>query len=165
MNEPHDQPPSKDQQPEQKNNASSEKKLDNSMSARSAPSSENQGEPNNPADTHDQDADSGSSTPKTPPAAKTGGWIENLAKRSSGLEEHVTPANASPQDTLRNPAWKYAGLGIQLGLTTALFAWFGYLLDGYMGWTRHQGLLVLSFVAIVGNLYLMIKEAMKENRK
>ena len=90
------------------------------------------------------------------------GWVENLAKRSSGLpsEEAKPAAKSDPEE---KSLWAYAGLGIQFAATVSLFAYGGYKLDQYMGW-KGLALITLSLIAVVGNLYLLIKDALKENR-
>jgi len=54
-----------------------------------------------------------------------------------------------------------AGLGFQFALTVALFTVFGHVLDQKLGWSP-WGVVVMVSVAVVGNLYLLIKESMKE---
>jgi F0F1-type ATP synthase assembly protein I len=89
------------------------------------------------------------------------GWIEQLAKRSTGLPEHQQrdqPADRKGDTSL----WRLAGLGIQFAATVAIFAWMGNALDKRMGWSP-WGLVTLSLIAVVGNLYLLIKESLQQD--
>jgi F0F1-type ATP synthase assembly protein I len=108
-----------------------------------------------------------SSTPEDPrreqqgpphPAEPKPGWIEGLAMRSTGL-----PGDAGPSEKLEadKSPWRFAGLGIQFAATTAVFAWMGWELDRRMGWSP-WGLVSLSMFAVIGGLYLLIKEVVKE---
>ena len=92
-------------------------------------------------------------------ADKKVGWIEGLAKRSTGLPEDVSRKESKKGE--KSP-WSYAGLGIQFAGSIALFAWFGFELDRKMGWTP-WGLVSLSMIAVIGNLYLLIKENLKDD--
>jgi F0F1-type ATP synthase assembly protein I len=96
----------------------------------------------------------------TPPK----GWVGDLAQRSSGLPNDTTKADpktgSDQQDS--NP-WKFAGVGIQFAGTIGLFALFGYGIDRHFGWSP-WGTVTLVMIAIVGNTYLLIKEALKINR-
>jgi len=85
-------------------------------------------------------------------------FIEDLAKRSTGLAEHQKPLE-SAGDKERSP-WSYAGLGIQFAATVALFAYAGYVIDRWLGW-RGGMLITLTLLAVVGNLYLLIKESLR----
>jgi F0F1-type ATP synthase assembly protein I len=82
------------------------------------------------------------------------GWIENLAARSTGLPSSTTPPPASPSDT---SMWSLAGVGIQFAGTVLLMALLGWKLDGWMGWSP-WGVVSLTFLGLVGGLYLLIKE-------
>lgn len=104
--------------------------------------------------------------PDTPnPENKKDGWIERLADRSSGLEKNVTPAAPTPSTEQTESArlWRLGGLGVQFAGTVALFWFLGRQLDRYMGW-NNRATLSLIVIAIVGSLYLLIKEAIKANR-
>ena len=102
--------------------------------------------------------------PKATPKAgdsKPEGWIDGLARRSTGLPGDETPA---PKDREGDKKlWSVFGLGIQFAATVALFALMGYELDKKMNWAP-WGLVTLSLLAVIGNLYLLIKESLKEDR-
>src|SRR3954463_986502 len=89
-------------------------------------------------------------------------WLEKLAQKSTGLPDTSpkpdSPASSKDSDT---SLWKYAGLGIQFAGTVALFAFFGYELDKWQNWSP-WGVISLSMIAVIGNLYLLIKEGLKE---
>jgi len=88
------------------------------------------------------------------------GWIDSLAQRSTGLPEY-TKQPVEKSDTEKSP-WRYAGLGLQFAGTTGLFVFMGYELDKRMGWTP-WGLVSLGMLGLIGGLYLLIKDVMKEN--
>jgi ATP synthase protein I len=87
------------------------------------------------------------------------GWIEGLAERSTGLPGTSRATKPNPEE--KSP-WRYAGLGLQFAGTSLLFVWFGYMLDNWMGWTP-WGLVSLGMLGVIGGLYLLIKEVIKEN--
>jgi F0F1-type ATP synthase assembly protein I len=97
------------------------------------------------------------------PSDKKLGWIEGLAKRSSGLPGDTTPDKALPTPPSDKTLWQYAGLGIQFAGTIGLFAFFGYELDRWRGWSP-WGLISLSMIAMIGSLYLLIKDALRDNQ-
>jgi hypothetical protein len=103
-------------------------------------------------------------TADTPQTRKPGnaGWVERLAQKSTGLpqERSAEPKRGSEDKTL----WQYAGLGLQMGLTILLFAFLGYEIDKRMGWSP-WGLVTASMLAVVGNMYLLVKESLKDERK
>ena len=88
------------------------------------------------------------------------GFIDRLAQRSTGLPEFESPREARPAE---KSAWRYAGIGLQFAATTGLFALMGYAVDRKMGWTP-WAMVALTMLGIVGGLYLLIKEALRENR-
>ncbi len=89
------------------------------------------------------------------------GWMDRLADQSTGLPADQ-PSRKEPADTGTNP-WRLAGVGIQFAGTVAIFALIGYWLDHRFGWTP-WATVALAMVAVVGNTYLLIKEAIKLNR-
>jgi F0F1-type ATP synthase assembly protein I len=108
-----------------------------------------------------------SSTPASPTSGSGGdsaggsGWLESLAQRSTGLPEHQT--RSSPESRKGDTSlWRLAGLGVQFAATTAIFAFMGIVLDKKMGWSP-WGLVSLSLIAVIGNLYLLIKESLKQD--
>jgi F0F1-type ATP synthase assembly protein I len=87
---------------------------------------------------------------------KKEGWIDNLAARSTGLP---TPQNApSPSSSRDASLWSLGGAGLQFAATVALMALVGWKLDGWMGWSP-WGVVSMTFLGLVGGLYLLIKEA------
>lgn len=105
-----------------------------------------------------------SGEPNTPPPEdpKKPGWIEDLAQRSTGLPRDEQKPEATEQQASVQ-LWRFAGLGIQFAVTVALFAWIGWELDRWRGW-NNAGVITLSLIAVIGNLYLLIKEALKANK-
>ncbi len=93
----------------------------------------------------------------TPP--KKEGWIEKLAERSAGLPSD----QVAKEDPGKSP-WSYAGKGLQFAATTALFALMGFYADRRFGWTP-WGLVGFSMLGFVGGLYLLIKDALNEEKK
>lgn len=91
-------------------------------------------------------------------ADKELGFIDSLAHRSTGLPG---TSRARPASGEKSP-WHYAGLGFQFAGTTLLFVFFGYQLDKHMGWSP-WGLVSLGMIGVIGSLYLLIKDALKEN--
>ena len=104
------------------------------------------------------------STTIPPPEKPEKGWIEKLAERSAGLPQADGKNQDPAEDRTSSQAWKFAGLGIQFAVTVALFAFMGYQLDKWRGWTSNQALITLSLIAVIGNMYLLIKEGMKANK-
>ncbi len=90
------------------------------------------------------------------------GWIENLAKRSTGLPKDEASSSDTGSQGEKSP-WAYAGLGIQFAGTVCLFAYLGHVLDRWQGW-NNWGLITLSLVAVIGNMYLLIKESIKQDQ-
>jgi len=96
--------------------------------------------------------------PVTPPKAEKTGWIEGYMKQSMGLPDDVAKTRPEEGKTL----WSYAGLGLQFAGATALFAVMGYAIDRRFG-TTPWGLVSLSMVGVIGGMYLLIKESLKDN--
>ena len=90
-------------------------------------------------------------------------WIQKLAERSAGLPQ-AEPEKPATKDPGAGQLWRFAGLGIQFAATVAIFAWIGYEIDQWRGWKNNAALLTLVMIAVVGNLYLLIKEAIKANK-
>jgi F0F1-type ATP synthase assembly protein I len=121
------------------------------------------------ADSKRPPEDSGSQSPPPKPAKsgeqgnEKGGWIESFAIRSAGLPPDPDKPSPTPEKagSGRTP-WSYAGLGLQFAGTVGLFTWMGYYLDKRYGWSP-WGLISLSMISVIGGLYLLIKDLMKEN--
>jgi F0F1-type ATP synthase assembly protein I len=86
------------------------------------------------------------------------GWIESLAHRSTGLPGTEKKKPAAKE---KSP-WRYAGLGLQFAGTAGLFVFMGYKLDERQGWSP-WGTVSLGMLGVIGGLYLLIKEVIKEN--
>jgi hypothetical protein len=93
----------------------------------------------------------------TPPKPN---WIDNLAQRSTGL-----PGNDPPPKPARSgdsTLWSLAGLGFQFAASTAILAYIGVYIDrrtGHAPW----GVVTLVALALIGNLYLLIKQVIKSD--
>ena len=89
------------------------------------------------------------------------GWIGDLARRSTGLrgDEKRAAEDRSGDRSL----WSLAGLGIQFGASVAVFAYLGYALDRWKGWSP-WGVVSLTLLAVMGNLYLLVKQGMMEEK-
>jgi hypothetical protein len=110
-------------------------------------------------DPHDT-AKPSESTPTNPSENAPDTWLNSLAKRSTGLPPEAKPSPARPSEPKEKSPWAYAGLGIQFAGTVCLFAYAGYELDRWQGW-HGGGLITLSLLAVVGNMYLLIKDSIK----
>jgi len=86
------------------------------------------------------------------------GWIEGLAKRSTGLPKPISPSRQEPE---KSP-WSYAGIGIQFAATTALFFGMGWYVDWKFGWSP-WATVGFTMLGVIGGLYLLIKDAIKNN--
>jgi F0F1-type ATP synthase assembly protein I len=95
-----------------------------------------------------------------PPDQTKPGWIESLAQRSAGLPD-TTPPLKKDRDQEKS-LWSHAGAGIQFALTTALFAFMGLYVDRHWN-TSPWAILGFTSLGFVGGLYLLIKDALKEN--
>lgn len=91
-------------------------------------------------------------------ADKKVGWIESLAHRSTGLPGTEKKKPAAKE---KSP-WRYAGVGLQFAGTAALFVFMGYKLDEWQGWSP-WGTVSLGMLGVIGSLYLLIKDVIKEN--
>src|SRR4051812_14940335 len=118
------------------------------------------------ADPQETPEDETSNLPPTPPAdpglpqrkPEKSGWIDGFMKQSTGIPDDSPKFKADDGKTL----WTYAGLGIQFAGTIVLFAVMGYFLDRRFGWTP-WGVVSLTMVAVIGGLYLLIKESLKDS--
>lgn len=100
------------------------------------------------------------------PSEKQEGWIEKLARQSSGVAQPEAPkqeaeSEADAQESRK--LWRLAGFGLQFAATVALFWFFGHLIDVSCGWNGGATIAMTS-VAIAGSLYLLIKEAIRANK-
>lgn len=122
----------------------------------------------------DEKDSTGSSRPDsgaepTAPASSQGGWVDKLAERSSGLPGKTTKSSSGEPEVAGGAggaggnSWHYAGLGLQFAGTVGIFAAAGYWLDHRFGWSP-WGIVTLTMIAVIGSMYLLIKEGMKDNR-
>lgn len=88
-------------------------------------------------------------------------FFDDLAKRSSGLPEHQKPV---VPDTQEKSPWAYAGLGLQFAGSVGLFAFAGYKIDQWQHW-NNAALITLTLIAVVGNMYLLIKESIRADSR
>lgn len=104
----------------------------------------------------------------TPPKDKDSeNWAQRLGRRSAGLP----PTNPTRRSSETDPSdaaesrrlWRLAGLGIQFAGTTALFFFLGQMLDRHMHWPNTAAI-TGAVIAIVGSLYLIIKEGINQNK-
>lgn len=95
--------------------------------------------------------------PEDPPKREEKRWIDSLAQRSTGLPGSAP--SSKPASSGETSLWKLAGLGLEFAATVAIFALIGYELDK---WFRTSPWCVIAFtlIALIGNLYLLVKEAL-----
>lgn len=75
--------------------------------------------------------------------------------------EQQKPSN--PQKPKQyNVFLKYTGLGLQLCVTIGVAGWLGYMLDQKLGFKFPAFLLSFIIIALVGSLYMLIKNLPKE---
>ncbi len=98
--------------------------------------------------------------PIDPSDDKKKSYLDDLANRSSGLPEHQKPP--LPDSHEKSP-WAYAGLGLQFAGSIGLFAFAGYKIDQWQGW-NNVAIITLTLIALVGNMYLLIKEALNADK-
>jgi hypothetical protein len=120
-------------------------------------------DPETPKKKPDEDPKKPPSDPSLERENPNRSWIQKLAERSAGLPsaEREKPAAKDPGV---GQLWRFAGLGIQFAATVGIFTYIGYEIDKWRGWKNNVALLTLVLIAVVGNLYLLIKEAMKANK-
>lgn len=56
---------------------------------------------------------------------------------------------------------RYTDIAFRMGITIALGTWFGKWLDGKMGMTKPIYLPIFALLAVVGALYMVIRDASK----
>ncbi len=93
---------------------------------------------------------------QTPP--KTA--LERLAQRSTGLPGDVSPKQPEVAEPSR---MRLAGLGLQTAATVVAAVFIGRWIDRHFGW-NYAATLTLAMISLIGNLYLLIKDAMKVNK-
>ena len=96
---------------------------------------------------------------KKPPDAPKPSWINTLAQRSTGLPNDAPPPKPQTGDS---SLWTLAGLGFQFALSVVALAYLGVWIDRKTGLTP-WGVVTLCSIALIGNLYLLIKEAKKRD--
>ncbi|HVX84810.1 MAG TPA: AtpZ/AtpI family protein [Phycisphaerae bacterium] len=95
---------------------------------------------------------------------KTPGWIDTLAKRSTGLPGDESPPPPSSPSGGDDPSlWKWAGVGLQFAASVAIFLLIGRWIDTHFGWSYAATLSLLA-IALIGNFYLLIKDATRNNK-
>lgn len=101
----------------------------------------------------------GTPDPNGPEKPKTS-WINDLAQRSTGLPGNDPPPK--PASSGDSTLWSLAGLGFQFAASTVILAYAGVYIDR---WTGHApwGVVTLVTIALVTNLYLLIKQVNKSD--
>lgn len=100
---------------------------------------------------------------KPSPSDPKSNWINNLAQRSAGLPtERPSPRKTSGEE--EKSLWSLAGLGVQFAVTVGVLAYLGILLDRKLN-SSPWGLVVLVTLGTIGNLYLLVKQALSENHQ
>ena len=97
---------------------------------------------------------------KNDPVDPKPNWIHNLAQRSTGLPGNDPPPK--PAGSGDSTLWSLAGLGFQFAASTAILTYIGVYIDkrtGHAPW----GVFTLVALALIGNLYLLIKQVIKSD--
>jgi len=103
-------------------------------------------------------------TPADTGGQRRPGFLDNLAQRSTGLQGSSRAPASSAEQQERRQLVRLAGIGIQIAGTLGLFLWMGHWLDTVLGW-HYAAMLTLGALALIGNFYLLIKEALSLNKK
>lgn len=102
---------------------------------------------------------------QTPDPKKKKSWLDEIAAKSAGLpDQQIQKSEEKTEhaDPSYNP-WRIAGLGLQTAGTVALMWWLGHGLDQHFGWGSKASI-TMTVIAIVGSLYLLLKEALRYNK-
>ncbi|HUO10163.1 MAG TPA: AtpZ/AtpI family protein [Phycisphaerae bacterium] len=91
-------------------------------------------------------------------------WINSLAQRSTGLPTPQSPEPSTKPEPGDASLWSLAGLGLQFAATVGLLAFLGIGIDRRYG-TGPWAVVTLSSVAFIGNVYLLIKTAIKRDKE
>lgn len=75
--------------------------------------------------------------------------------------EHPKPSSQKEQKSY-NSFLKYTSLGLQMVITIGIAGWLGHLLDNKLQFQFPLFLLSFVLIALVGSLYLLIKNLPKE---
>jgi len=101
-------------------------------------------------------------------AGRSGGvWPEDAGPRNGrdGLVRTAPRQFGDPMPQDQEPNWgRHLGLGIQVAVGAALGLWAGSWLDSRLDWTP-CGTLGGLMLGLAAGLYLLVKEAMKTERR
>ncbi|MHC4993478.1 MAG: AtpZ/AtpI family protein [Planctomycetota bacterium] len=61
--------------------------------------------------------------------------------------------------------YRFLGTGLELGGTVLVMAAIGYGIDQWLESEQHWGVLVMSTIGIVGGLYNLIKQVIRDGSK
>ncbi|HVS71754.1 MAG TPA: AtpZ/AtpI family protein [Phycisphaerae bacterium] len=111
------------------------------------------------------EASEGPGTSESAPKEKKPSWIDNLAQRSTGLPGpgRSSSPSSSPSGNDEVSVWQWAGVGLQFAASVAIFLLIGRWIDNKFGWS-YAATLTLLAVALIGNFYLLIKLATRNNK-
>jgi Putative F0F1-ATPase subunit Ca2+/Mg2+ transporter len=68
----------------------------------------------------------------------------------------------SPEKPAKNPLIRFSGLGLQMGITIAVFAYAGRWMDHYFAFDKPILTAIFSLLAVFGSMYLLIKNLSKD---
>jgi len=96
-----------------------------------------------------------------PEVSRTQQFVDKIVDRTTGLPRDQTPGKQQKQQAEdRRTLLRLGGMGLQFAGTVAIFLWIGYEIDRHYGWS-YGATITMTVIALIGNLYLLIKEAMK----
>ncbi len=61
-----------------------------------------------------------------------------------------------------NPAMKYGGMGVQMGITIGIGVWLGQKLDAYYSTTKPYFTVALALLFLISVMYSIIREVSKD---
>ncbi|MBL4654793.1 MAG: AtpZ/AtpI family protein [Bacteroidia bacterium] len=79
------------------------------------------------------------------------------------MESKNNLSSLDPKKKLLNKYVKYSGLAIQLVLTVLAGVYGGYQLDKYFETAKPYYALGCALLAIVGSLYMLIRQVLRDN--
>jgi len=100
----------------------------------------------------------------TQPEPEKKSWVDKVAQRTTGLGDARGPKvpETAEDAAERRKLWRFAGVGIEFAATVAIFSYGGYWLDQHFGWGS-KATITGTIIAVVGGLYLLIKQVIKFN--
>ena len=103
----------------------------------------------------DEPAPSGASKPQS--------FLHNLAQRSAGLSDQPAKGDSDAQQKESSQLLRLGGMGVQIAGTLIVFLLIGHWIDKACGW-NYIATITAAAVALIGSLYLLIKEALRLNK-